>query len=428
MGESGLGQDYKRIAEYWKELGLKEKIEQGVKPDNSILVQTIANRFPMEIGEPHKQMRKTGIKHNRRSNKEWRALLSGMYTHLYIARMNGHKDTVKSYCANHLKSPESCRRINDVWSSLELDKALLNNMSYSNKDLMERIQAKYPDENEATVQGNKRVLSEQSHPYFNQNEEAFLCESASALARLGFPIEKSNLHLLCSSYLSADAPGVVDAAGVSMSTVERTYKDDNLKAKGVDNIDPKRASQADPLVLNAFYHQLDAAVAMAHEVRPDTWPARCADMLPTCLYNTDEQGPNPTKLRNPVLIPSDMVDAPRIFQLTRKGDNKMPFHYSVANVVRADGAQAIPHKHVEGAPPPMVLIADPSNAGASELDDMDKQARDKILANQSENDEIKFNPQVFTGWFDEFEVGARDTIVNPFGFKLRATPTGSMLK
>jgi hypothetical protein len=324
----------------------------------------------------------------------------------------------------------------EVWKELELDNSLKDNEPYSSVALQEKIEGKYPKTNSTKEvsagskeqKANSRVLSAQSHSYFNQHEEDFLVESAACLARMGFPLEKNNLHLLCSNYLKADNPGIVDSVGLSLDTVQRIYKDDNMLAKDVENIDPKRASQADPQVLNCFYHQLDAAVAMAHEVRPNTWPARYADMLPTCLYNTDEQGPNPTKLRNPVLIPADMLDTPRLFQLTREGDNKMPFHYSVANIVRADGAQCIPHQLIEGAPAPMILIADP-NSGASDLDTMDKQKRDKVLANQIESDDVvTFNPQTFTGWFNDFEVGARATIVNKFGFKLRATPTGSMLK
>ena len=437
--EAGLSHEYRRIAEHWRGLKLETFLNQKIRPDDAKLVQLIGDRFPLrqhlEVLQ-NDAIPKVGGKQRRRTDKEWRLLLTSMYTHLYIARNHGHKETVKSYCNNHLKEPDAYRRIMEVWKELNLENSLNDNLPYSSIALQEKIESKYPKLNsakEASAEGSKqkassRVLSAQSHSYFNQHEEDFLVESAACLARMGFPLEKNNLHLLCSNYLKADNPGIVDSVGISLDTVQRIYKDDNMLAKDVENIDPKRASQADPQVLNCFYHQLDAAVAMAHEVRPTTWPARYADMLPTCLYNTDEQGPNPTKLRNPVLIPADMLDSPRLFQLTREGDNKMPFHYSVANIVRADGAQCIPHQLIEGAPAPMVLIADP-NSGASELDTMDKQKRDKFLANQTESDDVvTFNPQTFTGWFNDFEVGARATIVNKFGFKLRATPTGSMLK
>lgn len=150
-----------------------------------------------------------------------------------------------------------------------------------------------------------------------------------------------------------------------------------------------------------------------HEVNPSVWPEdRYANIPPTRLYNTDEQGPNPTQLRNPVLVPASMVqERSRIFQNTREGDGKMPFQYSVANVVRADGAQSHPDAGVEGAPPPYILISDASST--NDLDTMDKAERDKALANQSEADEIQINPAIYEGWFDEFEVGEKDEKVNP---------------
>ncbi|CAB9526972.1 unknown protein [Seminavis robusta] len=122
-----------------------------------------------------------------------------------------------------------------------------------------------------------------------------------------------------------------------------------------------------------------------------------------------------------------MLNRSRLFQNTREGDGKMTFHYSVANIVRADGAQCHPDECVEGAPPPYILISDASSSSA--LDSMDKAERDRILANQSEaNSMIEFNPAVLEGWFDGYQVGKKDDIVNPFGFQIRTTPTGSMLK
>ena len=58
-----------------------------------------------------------------------------------------------------------------------------------------------------------------------------------------------------------------------------------------------------------------------------------------------------------------MLQKRRNFQNTPAGgDGQMQMHYSVANFVRADGVQCHPHDMVEGAPAPMVIIADPSRA------------------------------------------------------------------
>jgi hypothetical protein len=118
----------------------------------------------------------------------------------------------------------------------------------------------------------------------------------------------------------------------------------------------------------------------------------------------------------------------RLFQLTREGDGKLPFHYSVANIVRADGVQCVPHEHVEGAPPPYVIISDASSG--NELDSMDKADRDRALANQSEADIICVNPSLLDGWFDDFIAveEQKPSAVKKYGFQIRMTPSGSMLK
>ena len=92
----------------------------------------------------------------------------------------------------------------------------------------------------------------------------------------------------------------------------------------------------------------------------------------------------------------------------------MVFHYSVANIARANGVQTHPNKAVEGATAPFILMSGASST--TNLDAMEKSERDKILANQSERDEVKLNEAVLEGWHDEFQIGKKDDIVNPFGF------------
>lgn len=125
---------------------------------------------------------------------------------------------------------------------------------------------------------------------------------------------------------------------------------------------------------------MDAWTKILHEVDPATWPEDWYSNVPhTCIYNTDEQGPNLTSLQNPVLVPADMVkERSRLFQKTQEGNGKMTFHYSV-DIVRADGVQCHPHQSVKGAPAPCILISD--DASNNELDTMEKGDRDKRLAN-----------------------------------------------
>ena len=309
---------------------------------------------------------------------------------------SARKESVKSYCEKILKQPGQYRRISDVWKELGLDTLLTSNVCHGDPRIVKLVNDKYPTDNNPENKGPKqtRCLQPESCSYFDKDEEDAMCEAVSGMARLGYPLNKGHLCNLCNAYLEAEEPGCIvnEHGGISEATIKRIYKNDGIEAKtNVNPIDPKRAAQSDPQVLNCFYHQLDAAIQMAHEVNPTVWPeSRYADVPPSCIYNTDEQGPNPTKLRNPVLIPSDMIDrSNRLFQNTREGDGKMQMHYSVANIVRADGVQCQPHDIVEGTPPPMVLISDPSSE--NQIDRMEKPDRDRFLLNQSESEPILSN-------------------------------------
>jgi len=427
MASKQFSHDYRRIAQIWKELGLESLLEKQVPITHEEYCNLISTRFPIERIDGKRP--RQGRQKKRRSNEEWRTLLVELYMHLSIAKANPEtNESVKSHCDNMLKDPTQCRRINDVWRKLGLNNDLEQNVCYNDSNLRNKINLEHPTTATQNNERQPRNLAPESLSHFDKDEEDALCEIVAGFALLGYPLEKGNLRDICNEYLKVDAPGALGGTGVSTDTIERIYKDDNIKAKGnINPIDPKRAAQADPQVLNAFFHQLDTAIKMANECNPAIWPEdRCANVPASCIYNCNEQGPNPTKLRNPVLIPADMLQEKRIFQNTREGDGKMQFHYAVANIVRADGVQCHPYELVEGSPAPMVIMSDPSSV--DELDGMEKSERDKRLSNQKATDEIRFNDAVLEGWFDCFEVGKRDAIVNKFGFQVRTTPTGSVLK
>ncbi|CAB9504178.1 unknown protein [Seminavis robusta] len=432
---------YKRVQYVWKQLSLEQSLLDGINPANPVLVATINERFPVidrvNENQTTKQRNRTNPTNEMRTNADWRKLLLNIYEFLLSAKANQRRESVHSYCAKVLQSTSQYRRIQDVWKEVGFCSLFELGACFSDNRLKQALDAKFP-ETETTEQTmeldaparRRRDLSVSSNSYFNQDEEAVLCESVAAFAKLGYPMNKNNLKAYADAFMAAEGLMTDANGGISMDTIERIYKEGRMKAKAnVNPIDPKRASQADPQVLNAFFHQLDAWIKIAHEVNPEVWPEdRYANVPPSRIYNTDEQGPNPTALRNPVLIPEEMVtNLSRLFQNTREGDGKMQFHYSVANIVRADGAQCHPHESVEGAPAPYVIISDGSSS--NDLDNMEKADRDKALANQSEsNTRIQLNAAVLEGWFDEFEVGSKDDIVNKFGFQVRTTPTGSMLK
>jgi len=435
--------DYKRLNPVWKELKLEECLERNMDVDDPTLATIISAKYPIEANDvsnaaEQKAARAKNNKH-RRTPEEWKSFIMDMYTHLLDAKRCKQDHSIKTYLTSVLQLPQNQhRRVYDVWRELELNGALHDEICYTSPSIAAKIDAKY--NNASAANNTQRNLSATSHSYFDRGEENLLIALTSGLAKLGYPLEKGNLQDLCSAFLTAELGGEGDALmigdTISMRTIERIYSQSlenggSIKAKrNVNPIDPKRAAQADPQVLNYFYHQLEESVSMLHELDPDVWPYnKYANYPPTHIYNTDEQGPNPTKLRNPVLIPDDMVKSmPRLFQNTREGDGKMTFHYSVANIVRADGAQCIPHDHVEGAPPPYVIISD--NSASDDLDTMDKSSRDKALANQSKADTlIPINPTLLEDWYDDFNPGEdKPTAINKFGFQIRMTPSGSMLK
>ncbi|CAB9529901.1 unknown protein [Seminavis robusta] len=440
---------YKRIAAIWNELKLEQDLSSGVNPSNESFVSKINGRFPEKAATQNSSVanadsddeeatsnvttsRVRTNKNTTRTAQQWKDLLLDLFFFLSSAKTGNRKESVRSYCVKILHSEQSYRRVHEIWKALGLDKDLESDVSPSDGLIKAKLQERFGADEQSDKENNNngRDLRPSSNSYFDRYEEDLLRECVAGFARAGFPLEKSNLKTVADNFLKADGIDTSGNGGISNDTNERIYKEGSMKAvSNVNPIDPQRAAQAEPHVLNAMYHQLDNWIAIAHEVNPTAWPEdRYANIPPSRIYNTDEQGPNPTALRNPVLIPKDMLDQrSRLFQNTREGDGKMQFHYSVANIVRADGVQCHPHESVEGAPAPYVLISDPSSV--CELDNMDKASRDRLLANQTEdNTTFTLNPSVLEGWHDQYQLGKKDTLVNKFGFQIRTTPTGSMLK
>ncbi|CAB9526971.1 hypothetical protein SEMRO_1919_G305460.1 [Seminavis robusta] len=192
-----------------------------------------------------------------RSNADWKELLINIYTFLSSAKSNQQKETVRSYCTKVLKSESCYRRIQDVWKQLDLEKCLNDGLSPSDGHLKAQLEDAYPSVNTNNTP-HGRNLSTSSNSYFDKGEDALFCECVAMFARMGFPLEKADLKSYADAFLHAESLDI-GSAGISMDTVERIYKEGRLKAKtNVDPVDPKRAAQADPEILNAQYHQLDA--------------------------------------------------------------------------------------------------------------------------------------------------------------------------
>eukprot|EP00797_Seminavis_robusta_P000056 Sro1005_g230200.2 (373) ;mRNA; f:7521-8641 len=295
-GTVGMVPQYTRISAVWKELGLEEFLSREVPPVNRALIERIDAKFPVAIIEQHEgydnekvgRDRRHSKKNEKRTSAAWRKLLSEVYHFLYGAKTSdvARSETVRSYCRDVLKSEQQYRRIIDFWTKLRLDKDLENGVLPTDSSLKEKLATQFLD-----VQLLSRDLRPSSNSYFDNNEEDALREFVAACARTGFPVEKTTLKEAADAFLEADGigAGINSIGGISDDTVSRIYKEGRIKAKTNANpIDPKRASQADPQVLNCLYHQADAWVKMAHEINPDVWPeCRYPDIPPHRIYNTD---------------------------------------------------------------------------------------------------------------------------------------------
>jgi hypothetical protein len=73
-----------------------------------------------------------------------------------------------------------------------------------------------------------------------------------------------------------------------------------------------------------------------------------------------------------------------------------------------------------------LIIQDKSSK--DELDDMLPEERDRRILEQDEEDEIDLPTRLWEGWHNLFESGMEVEDVNPYGFQIRGTPSGSILK
>jgi hypothetical protein len=87
---------------------------------------------------------------------------------------------------------------------------------------------------------------------------------------------------------------------------------------------------------------------------------------------------------------------------------------------QAAGEYCVPGWKLEGAPPPMIIVTDPSMDS-----DMTAEEREAALEELSENDEVTVDASWFEGIFD---LESDEDVENRFGFLVRASKTGSMTK
>jgi hypothetical protein len=83
-------------------------------------------------------------------------LLFNLYVFKSSSKASGRKESIRSFCRNILKSENQCRRIQDVWKLLELEKDIDNNVSPFDNSVRDKIEKQYPLTEEADSTGSRR--------------------------------------------------------------------------------------------------------------------------------------------------------------------------------------------------------------------------------------------------------------------------------
>ena len=139
----------------------------------------------------------------------------------------------------------------------------------------------------------------------------------------------------------------------SRSTLNRFIQNYELECKNVKNIDPARISQVTEENRDALFFRLDQVVMLLHTIDSTNCPWKnWAEVGAEFKYNMDEMGTDPTKFRDLLLIPQEIIH--RIFQSTPEGD-RPSVHCSVAQFSRSDGKYKDAKAKIEGAPMQMVI-------------------------------------------------------------------------
>jgi hypothetical protein len=260
----------------------------------------------------------------------------------------------------------------------------------------------------------------------SEEEEKFFADTCVALAAAGNGINEDMLHTILNKYLEEAQPG---AGPASIDLVRKVKKRQELAtARNVYPIDPARMAQASPDVQNTFFKQVDAIIRVMHLIDPKICPWKCfADVPGAHKYNMDEIGPNPCDHRKPIIVSRAMeADFTRLFQNTREGDGRMNFHITLCVTTQAAGENCVPGKGIEGAPPMFVILSDKS--ATDEIDNLPAQQQKESISEQHPDDIVKLNGALMTEWFDLKNLESNTKDVNTYGFNIRATPSGSILK
>ena len=197
----------------------------------------------------------------------------------------------------------------------------------------------------------------------------------------------------------------------SRSTLNRFFMNYRLECKNVKNIDPARILQVTPENRDAFFFRLDQVVKLVNSVDPVNCKATdWSEVTADCIYNMDELGTDPTKFRDVLLVPEEILN--RIFQATPEGDRPST-HLSFAMFSCSNGKYKDQSANIEGSPMPMMIHSSPEKQdGRSPIE--------RRLGLYEKEDTILFDEDRFTQGFTEEDKN--------LGITIRSSTNGSMTK
>lgn len=447
VGRDGDATRYPCFFEVWKKCNLVDLLQAKTRHDSPEVLSAIHQG--LDISANKKIASDRGI---RLPASEWRRLLF----HCYTMRCYNHKVPLAEIIESaSLEGKVSRARLSTIWKETGLDALLKEGVPDGDLKVKDAIEKKYPRESDGQTSSSSeasassvnevrgsdvsstrrdmfrnRNLSKNNCSYLLPDEEETLAAFVTHMLKVNSPISVSLIKEVIDNYIreGLDEETREFFKGISTDTTERIYQNADIEARGdVNSIDPRRVEQSNPENYNMFLHKTNNMLEILYELYPDIWPyKRFADVPPSHIYNTDEQGPNPTKLRDKCLCPKDMTkEYNRLFVVTSEGDGKMETHITVCNFVCANGAQCHPAEGIEGAAPPMMLIADKSSE--TEIDKMSKLDRDEALMHQSADDEIEVSESLLDGWLDPHIPGVPHSS-NKYGMIQVGTASGSQLR
>ena len=238
-----------------------------------------------------------------------------------------------SYCNKHAISSKRVSLLRVIKAvNLEQHKVDKTLYSFVHNKIVRHIESK-----KGQQKTNMDKLHE-SNRSLTSDEVNVLVSTCTCLACMGLGIDTNTCLLLVNQILAKiiDAKEFVPA---TLSVVTRIMLSNHqlLHLVKGNSINPKRVRQADVDVKMAMFVKLDSMIKLLHSQGNVPWKS-FGEVPPECLYNMDELAVNAHNHRHRIIAPvSDYFEGRRLYQETGAGDNKIPFHVTIALTTCAKG-------------------------------------------------------------------------------------------